>query len=122
MSRDTTTVKLPIPETPVCTAGLLFIWPKQQEGLSCLCPAVNSADGRAVFESCAQGCESDLRPRLTENGQVSVSGLSSSDNGTNLHFVCSTDSCIENCFIKTIVSSYKVVFSGGKSRYSYPLR
>ncbi len=106
------TTCLRIPKTDVCLASLLFVWPQKQKGLSCFCPVVNSNDGRAVFHSCVQGCSSDFMPYLTKDEQVCIPRQSSSINGTQFLFMCSTDPCTGNCFVKTIIATHRVLFAG----------
>ena len=97
-----------IPQTNVCSSSLNFVWPSREEGRSCVCPAHNSSDGRWVFESCAEGCkDAFLTPLLTEEGEICISNLTSSLNGSLFHFLCSTQPCMLGvCFLQTVITSH----------------
>lgn len=101
-----------LPDIGTCAASLYFIWPQREEGLSCLCPVYNSDDGRTVFNNCISGCtNTDIIPNLNE-GQVCISNLNASISEALFHFMCSTDPCEENCFVKKVLQSHRIFVSG----------
>ena len=103
-----------IPTTDICTTSLSLVWPQNLTSrVSCICPIYNSSSGRSVFERCGcLGNSNNIVPRFSENGSICFSDENSSLNGTAVHFQCTTDPCLEDCFIITILSTHRIIISG----------
>ena len=103
-----------IPTTDFCSAGLSLVLPQSFDSKnSCFCPIYNSSEGRKIFESC--GCLKDFKvvPHFSENGSICFSDQNFSLNDTTVYFQCATDPCVlEDCFIITILSTYRIMISG----------
>ena len=107
-----------IPVTDICPFSLGVLWPKYFDSEeSCFCNVYNSSAGRMIFEkcSCFSDGTADIVPHFSENGSICFSDQNSNLNGTAVHFQCVTDPCqFEDCFIRTIISTYRIIISGIK--------
>ena len=75
----------------------------------------NSTGGRTAFGLCIPGCRgTTLAPMLTEGGEICFSNVSMASiaNDSLFHFICSTEPCVNECFLQTIIASYSLTFSG----------
>lgn len=107
-----------IPVTDVCTSSLSFVWPQNSTGIGCGCPVYNSTDGQTVFEKCACLKSSDVVPSFFVNGSICLTDRNSVLNKMVVTFQCTTNPCIGDCFIKTIISLHRIRITSSGVRSS----
>ena len=97
-----------IPTTQLCTS-LTFVLALDNGIDSTFCPIHNSTLGWSAFRSCIDRLESGPKPYIFSNGSVC---FIDPRNQTIFHFQCSTEPCSDSCFVRTIISSQRIIIAG----------
>lgn len=102
-----------IPQTEICSISIIFVLQSRELEVAAFCPIHNSSFGQFAFDSCIDGYDVDTEPYFS-NGAVCFRDKNSNIDGTTFHFLCSTAPCSDDCFVRTVLSSYIVMIAGKK--------